>query len=354
MNSWTGDLSGEITGKIDQNGYKVWFAEDLSNPDAVNQRWGILPPQGYIAPYDGIIPPEFLGSAALQKGVPTSSADGEIITLIFEGKYASYEDAVGIMDGGQLYSLTLNPSAFRGADSGKLLASTRTVNFRVEAPSLTNYIKHEIEKVKYGSISVEWVDFQGSDIEEYLRDSNKLDGVVSNVNVTYKQLMEAAYGGPPPESDGYFPGAGEGATEFSTENVKVVSQQDLSKGYWLGTIVLQLGAINAAPEDGDPDSAPVQISVQLQLTSVVGNAIAALKKAEAEGKFKASTITSTPAGSEAMWGLIMSYITGITTVTEKSTPLPPKSIKTNYKVDIALEEPDDDSPAGVVSIIVSP
>jgi hypothetical protein len=361
VNPYNYEMSGTISGKIDGNGYNVKFVADLKNPNTVEPYWEILPPKGYAAPYDGIIPPEFLGSAALLGGTPTSSADGEVITLIFHNGGLPEEYAYGL--GGQEYSFTLDPRAFTGTDKDKLLAKTRTVNFKIEVPSLTNYIKHEIEKHDYnkdpikGVITADWTVHQGN--IENLKENDDIVAAITKANDKFRDIVKNS--GVLPEDAGgeltedNFPGSGD--TGFLAQNAVWVSPPDLKKGYWLGTSTLRLGAINAVPGE-EADSDPVQISLQLNLTSAVGDAIIAIKDAEAAGTFTVSKNSSALTGSEAFWNnVIAGLINPDVIVTEKSSKpsLPTTGFKRgNFNVVIALDATEaDGSPPGEVSIMIT-
>jgi hypothetical protein len=267
-------------------------------------------------------------------GAPTSSADGEVITLIFNRPVD--ENAYGFEAPGKNYSFILYPSAFNGPGIGKLSTSLTALNFRVEMPTMTNYAKYQIEKATYDKVEVLWKNVDPYNIEE------DIEGMLIS-NALLNKATGEFYNYLKPLSAENFPGEETGS--FSTGSW--LSPPDLSKGHWFGNTTVQLGPINADP-GYDSNSAPIQISVLLNFSSNVGDAIIAIKDAEAAGSFSAKANVT---DSASFWNIIAIVAPKNVDITERS-PIPSRFGPGAHNVDLDIDDKDGDSPSDTVSIRV--
>jgi hypothetical protein len=277
----TGLLSGTIYGNINAFGNDVLFdSKELSNPSKDPnapggrfEKWELKP---LTSKASELLPASTMG-AFLVGGTPAISGSDTIITLIFGSQVALENFPPGVFaSDGENYSFILHPDAFRGKDAGKLTTKATTLNFRVDAPTKTNYAKYLIEKANYGTISVSWA--EGS--------SKSPDDPRVGMKYCAAELAASAatnifsgYGSLTAEN---FPSSG--ATSFSAGNVVWVSPPDLSRGYWNGKSTLQLEPILGTIGASDTQAVP-SISVQVNFTSKVGEAGILIKEAENAGSF---------------------------------------------------------------------
>jgi flagellar hook assembly protein FlgD len=344
----SGAIAGTFSGLLNNAGNRIWFAgkETVSNSVLVYKRdWDLT--GGLESSDKG----EFITAGSLVSYLVNSpkTENGDKIEVKFSGS-VSIDQLDPVYGKGQTYSFILKPAAFRGADKELLSGQLYTTHdFTLQLPTKTFYSKYLMEKEEYGSVSVSWS--QGNGTWEGMMD------IAGSYAAAYAAAAALAWDSANWTWDGSaYPGVtvGNGGVSLAAEAWN--TQPGKTKSYApYGKYAIMLLPYYYTDEKDAGLTGPVSpvVSLPVEFTSDVGDAVKAIKASEEAGSF---SFAWDAAGSEAVHGTISALITGKTTMgPEEPTWNPsfpaaaPKS-ESAHTLTITLGNGNDGSTGEVITV----